>query len=568
MRRLLLVLSLSLSFLCVVPSARAGTYDVYSCWAGADSYRNPAANGKAWHKGVYDPHFLEFDQCGSSDNGLGLVSQGGGQVPQGGYGELVFAAPSGTQVTRLRMWRTAWSYGTGTGAGSQRNYINTLADGVAHPRGDNYDGSSDVPHGMAGTTDTAQHGLIPANLLDVDLANATPSQVAYRIGCAAGAGCPTADSRGDFASGVKVYGTIVTLRDTSDPELTVAEGTGLLTPGVVHRGRETVRVRLARDNSGIKRLAVFADDATSPVGVVDYERNNDKCQWWVARPCQNVSEVDVPVDTSRVPDGERRFVVRAYDAAENVRAFTSVPVTVKNGADARPESFGTPVPVEVRGAANGEGASDRAVLTAGFDGRRGSALRVRFSRRVVVVGRLADELGRPIAGAEVVVGARPFAGGAPQPLGTARTDAQGRYRFVVAARGPSRGLVVAYRSHVGDAKPAAVRELRLQVGAGVRLGVAPRVVRNGRSIRFAGALLGRPLPSAGKLVDMQVRIGRRWHTFATVRARGRRATFRHRYRFTRTFTRVTYRFRALARADGAYPYATGASRTVKVTVRP
>ena len=78
--------------------------------------------------------------------------------------------------------------------------------------------------------------------------------------------------------------------------------------------------------------------------------------------------------------------------------------------------------------------------------------------------------------------------------------------------------------------------------------------------------MGRPVPRGGMVVEMQVRIGRRWRTFATTRARGTGGTFRYRYRFMRTYTRVTYRFRALVRAEAAYPYATGASRTVKVRV--
>ena len=41
-------------------------------------------------------------------------------------------------------------------------------------------------------------------------------------------------------------------------------------------------------------------------------------------------------------------VVRAYDAAENAHSFVSEPVTIKNGADAKPDSFGAAVPV-VRG---------------------------------------------------------------------------------------------------------------------------------------------------------------------------------------------------------------------------
>ena len=142
----------------------------------------------------------------------------------------------------------------------------------------------------------------------------------------------------------------------------------------------------------------------------------------------------------------------------------------------------------------------------------------------------------------------------------------GRWSFSLRVRGPSRTVVVGYRSHVGDPDPTAARELRLRVAAGVRLHARPGRVSNGHAVTFVGSLAGRPLPRGGKVIEMQVLIGRRWRTFATVRAHGRRAAFTYRYRFTRTYARVTYRFRALARAEAAYPYATGWSRTVRVRV--
>jgi hypothetical protein len=551
-----------LALLVSVPIARAGTYDVYGCWAGSDSFRNPGANASAWGK-TGDPggRYGAFDQCGGSDNGLGVIAYSGYPAPNGASAEVSFGAPAGTRIERLRMWRTAWSYGQGSGGASQRSYLYLLADGQAG-RGDQFDGSADVPLGAAGSSDVANHGLIPANQLDVDLASSTPTSIAYRVGCRFDAGCPTADGSGSFAAGVKIYGTQVTLRDSSEPALAVA-ATGLLAAGV-HRGREIVRVSTATDNLGIKRLAVYADDSTSPVGVVDYERNPDRCAWWRPVPCAGVSDVDVAVDTLRVPDGQHRFVVRAYDAAENVHSFVSEPVTIKNGADAKPDSFGTAVPV-LRGALNGVGASDSAVLTAFFSRSRTARLSARFSRRAVVSGRLLDEAGRPIAGAEVAVAGR-VRRGAVRALGVTHTGADGRYRFTLPARRPSRQLFVSYRSHAGDPTPVATRSLSLKVAAGVRLGVGPGHVRNGQAITFRGALLGRPVPSSGKLIDMQVKVGRRWQTFATTRARGRRASFTYRYRFTRTTARITYRFRALARAESAYPYATGASRTVKVRV--
>src|SRR4051812_21348518 len=160
--RLLLFVVLCLAAVACPSAASAGTYDVYSCWAGSDSFRNPGANGSAWH-GVGDPggRYGAFDQCGSTDNGFGLIAYTGETAPNGASAEVGFSAPEGRRIERVRMWRTAWSYGSGSGGASQRNYLYTLTDGALQPRGDVFDGSEDVPYGRAGTTDTAGHGLIP-----------------------------------------------------------------------------------------------------------------------------------------------------------------------------------------------------------------------------------------------------------------------------------------------------------------------------------------------------------------------------------------------------------------------
>src|SRR4051794_21276398 len=308
LRRLTLLAALAAPMV-LATAANAGTCDVYSCYAGASDFHNPGANATAWTRRD-DPgdQYQAFDQCGSTSNGFGVISIGGYQAPANAYGEVSFTAAPGTKVERLRLWRDAWSNGSGSGGSSQRNYLYTLGDGAIQVRGDDFDGSDEVPEGRAGTPDTAEHGLIPANLLDVDMTNSTPATVSYRVGCGFSPGCPTGRADGGFAAGVKVYGAIVTLRDPSEPELTVAPG-GLLDASAPHSGIQTVHVAAAKDNSGIKRLAVFAEGATSPVGVVDFERDKDKCQWWQARPCQDVADVDVPVDTRRVSDGPHRFVV-------------------------------------------------------------------------------------------------------------------------------------------------------------------------------------------------------------------------------------------------------------------
>src|SRR4051794_7714188 len=164
MPRCLLSLAVLASFACLAPAARAGTYEVYSCWAGSDSFRNPGANGSAWAKtSDGNAQYEAFGQCGATDNGMGVISKGGYEAPAGRFGELSFTAPSGTRVVGLRLWRTAWSSGSGSGGDSKRNYLRLLADGGQSPSGDGFDGSADVPLGSAGSTDTANHGIVAAN---------------------------------------------------------------------------------------------------------------------------------------------------------------------------------------------------------------------------------------------------------------------------------------------------------------------------------------------------------------------------------------------------------------------
>ena len=82
---------------------------------------------------------------------------------------------------------------------------------------------------------------------------------------------------------------------------------------------------------------------------------------------------------------------------------------------------------------------------------------------------------------------------------------------------------------------------------------------------FVGRVTTRPIPAAGKLLEIQAYFRGRWRTFSTLRtnALGR---WRFRYRFGATLGRVTYRFRARLPAEGGYPFIDGTSRVVRVLV--
>ena len=215
-------------------------------------------------------------------------------------------------------------------------------------------------------------------------------------------------------------------------------------------------------------------------------------------------------------------------------------------------------------APNGSGASDAAVLKAGF-GRRGRRARpkVGFGRAVTLRGRLTDAAGAPIAGAALELSARtrlarprPSPSRPPRPAPTGASPTGSR----AGPRATSRSL---YRAFTGDAAPAATRALRTLTRAGVRLRASRRRVFVGGRVSFV-RLRGRPFPRRRAVVVLQGhQPGFGWRTFATARGHGRR--YHARYRFQRA-SGVSVKVRAVVAGQAGYPYATGRSRTVRFRV--
>jgi hypothetical protein len=105
----------------------------------------------------------------------------------------------------------------------------------------------------------------------------------------------------------------------------------------------------------------------------------------------------------------------------------------------------------------------------------------------------------------------------------------------------------------------------VNVRAPVRFKGSRRSLRDGETLVLSGRLPGRPLPSRGVLVELQGRREGGWQTFGTTRS-GRRGRFSFGYTFTRTTGVQAYALRARVPRQAAYPYASGASRHVRVRV--
>jgi hypothetical protein len=186
---------------------------------------------------------------------------------------------------------------------------------------------------------------------------------------------------------------------------------------------------------------------------------------------------------------------------------------------------------------------------------------VRHDRKIRLGGLLANSDGQPIEGATIEA-LEKQADGALVAVGLATTGANGRFHYVVkAAR--NRDLIFRYGGsrRIGSAATGFL----LLVPASTSIRPDRRRLLNGQQVLFTGRVRTRPLPSVGKLVEMQAYFRGRWRTFSTVRAvNGGR--WRFSYRFGGTVGTVTYRFRARLPSEGGYPFISGNSRVVKVVV--
>ena len=282
-----------------------------------------------------------------------------------------------------------------------------------------------------------------------------------------------------------------------------------------------------------------------------------------AQPCPlRIDNGSLDIDTSKLPQGRHSVRVLLEDAAGNrTSIFGPVTRTITSS-----DAIGPGSDPALRGAANGDGASDVARLSAHW-GRRGSRtlLVSRFGRAHVVRGRLRTADGAPIANAAIDMVSKTTAVNARELTKRAgpKTGADGGWRVALPKGVSSRDVTFRYRSHVNDTIAAATASVRLRVRAGLHLTIHPRRARQGQAIRFNGRLLGGPLPRGGKQVVLLARASRGgWVRFNVVRTDGG-GRFRTTYRFRQAGATV-YRFRALSLSEAAYPYLAGGSNVVKV----
>jgi hypothetical protein len=213
-------------------------------------------------------------------------------------------------------------------------------------------------------------------------------------------------------------------------------------------------------------------------------------------------------------------------------------------------------------AVNGEGASPRARLTAGF--ARGAARgKVVYGKTIVVSGRLVDESGRPIRNAIIdVAETKALRGARSVSLPPVVTGSDGGFTTTAAGVAGTRSLSLTYR-YQREGPVVASATLGVTVKAAVRLAVKLK----GIVASYSGRVLAGSMPRGGKLVIVQGRAkGGSWQTFASRRA-GKNGTFKGRYRLKIRRPGKKLQFRVRVLAESGWNYGGVTSKAVTRTVR-
>jgi hypothetical protein len=310
------------------------------------------------------------------------------------------------------------------------------------------------------------------------------------------------------------------------------------------------------------RIHVVASDDLSGIGGTDVEiqRNGDS-DWHSLQTTPTPDGAFATVDDASLADGTYQVRVRAVDAAGNERSTESL----TTGATA---ALTLPLRIKTR-LAVGKLERIRAHSSRRGHPRYRRVLvgrpRTRYGRTILLHGRLTTPGANPVATTPVEVWEHAdLPDAAWTRIASVQTSRTGRFTYR-ALRGPSRLVQFRYGG------TATIRPRSSTVELLVRGATTMRVDRhhlvNGDDITFRGTVKGRPMPAAGKLVELQVFTRRRWRTFAQPRASASTGRWSYRYRFDAVHGVERFRFRARVRKEQGYPYELGTSRSVAVSVR-
>jgi hypothetical protein len=553
-----MVIAAALSAPAALPAtAIAGTYDVFSC----SQPNGAAAPIEGWSPTVSNGDVKTEDECGEGGYMWAAVI-GDKAVPLGSEATWAFVPPPGTLIHEATLYRT-FNNLDNEDTGQAFTFENLKAPYRFSAPFDRC-GVSTAYHYECSTTGGFMGRLAANTEVEVPSNDLLPERGGPMPGIYVGAGCGGGTGGGSEhceggTTGPIAYAGLasarITLEDDTAPNVAVVGGT--LTVATELEGEQTLAITGTDTGAGVYQALLQVDGEVAQTTSV--ESNSGHCEnvgqtndgrraFLYAVPCAlEVNNQFVAFSMAGIPDGPHQLTVQITDAAGNTTTVLNRRVIVG------------------RGACNGT-CSDRAHLATGDARLLKPITRHYTSSGLTLSGTLREPAGSPVSGAALELLQQASYTGAPlRKVATTMTSAAGAWRFAV-PRGPSRTLLVAWRSHALDTGYADQIEYHERIYANVGL-AAPRKVQAGVPFDFRGKLAGGYIPPEHSIIQMEIFFLGRWRTIETVRtdAHGR---FVYRYTFSPgTAGRQSYRFRALIRYSRGYPFLAATSRPVRVEVR-
>jgi hypothetical protein len=545
--------------LALAPAARAGKWAQLLCTAGEP------ATYEGWvfqSLGSYSPsgNLKRYNTCLLSGGAVTAYDETGPNQARGSGPMWIYYAPQGSTIAGG--W-VSYSLLTPNGVAylATPHNLDIPADELAGCEAPSCSASAE--NGVASITHTGGTALYVAAL------------------CIPLGGESLCRSSGAANAEANIYSAEIVLENTATPTGSEFAGTLLHNPvsGTANLGFT------AHDmyGPGVYRVTITVDG--KPAYSATPDPNGGKCkvlrtnsegvrEFPYLQPCPQEESVLAEVPTAEIADGQHQLEVEVEDAAGNTAVVYEHAITIANDPAA---ALGVTAPgasAPVRGPTNGTPASENAILTAQWAGKSGKSgkesarrLTSAYGRSHEVAGKLTTTAGVPIAGALIEVSQKPSSLGAmASSLASTHTGTDGSFMIHVPSDASS-SIQLAFRSHLGDAQPAATQTLTLQVPASIHLAVSPHVTSVGRTIVLSGKLAG-PIPPGGKQVLFEahaVGSGGSWIEFhnATVDAHGH---FRATHRFTFPGP-ARYQFRVVCMREADFPFLTGISNVVHVRER-
>ena len=349
-----------------------------------------------------------------------------------------------------------------------------------------------------------------------------------RLRCVRTGGCgPGRDAR------LTVRRLVVRLLDTHAPRIDLG---GPLAGGATQRGGSPLEAIVSDSGAGVRSVVVEVNG--EPLATTGFRCRLERGIATRLRPCPARDTTTLTARTAADPfrQGPNTLRACALDFTRRARA--------NHACEARRIRVDNACPVS--------GERLHASLRTSLHRREGR-LRLR--------GRLLDELGTGISGAEVCVATRVRLPNTTERVVATPTTAGGGRFSARLGRGPNRQVRVAYWP---DAERVVERYASIRAKAHPRVRVRPRrALRNGQRARFRVRLPG---PArAHRRLTLKVRSEGRWLPLRQGRT-NRRGRWSAGYRFRSTTGSRTYRFAVFVPRQEGYPYMRGRSAVRRVRV--